>query len=94
MEVGRSLADVVHSADERLLPAASPLVRTAVRSCRAELLELASALFHTDEPVSARGVLRVESLLGSPDSPLYAAGDASLLRREIASAIEELRDVH
>ena len=93
VELARSLMHVVHSADERLLPAASPLVRTAVRTCRAELLDLASVLFHAEEPVSARGVLRVEALLAA-SGPLYGAGDAARLRRDVARALQELRDVH
>jgi hypothetical protein len=38
-ELGRSLTDVVHSADERLLPSASPLNRGSIRELRAPLLE-------------------------------------------------------
>lgn len=94
VELGRSLTHVVHSADERLLPTASPLARASVRACRAELLELASVLFHTEEAVSARGMLRVQSLLVAPGSPLYAAGDTRRLRSEIERAVEELRDRH
>jgi len=41
IQLGRSLIDVVHAADERLLPGASPLNRNSVRARRAELLQLA-----------------------------------------------------
>ena len=60
IDLARSLTDVVHAADERLLPAASPLARAAVRECRPQLLALAARLFDVSKPVSARGVLLVE----------------------------------
>ena len=55
IDLARSLTDVVHSADERLLPAASPIARVAVRECRPQLLALAARLFDVERPVSARG---------------------------------------
>ncbi|SRR5579885_1545338 len=84
VELGRSLADVVHAADERLLPSASPLDRPAVRSARAQLLDLASRLFDADRSVAPRGVLLVERLLHDPAGPLYGRGTSRRLRLELA----------
>ena len=87
VDLGRSVTDVVHSADERLLPGASPVDRSAVRVCRAQLLELASRLHDLDNPVSPRGVLLVEHLLVDGTGPLYGKKDPVRLRH----ALEEIR---
>jgi hypothetical protein len=87
IDLGRSLTDVVHSADERLLPGASPLDRSAVRACRAQLLELASRLHDLRTPVSPRGALLVEHLLVDGSGPLYGRKDPIRLRM----AVEEIR---
>jgi hypothetical protein len=79
ISLGRSLTDVVHAADERLLPAASPVARAAVRDCRPQLLALAARLFDLSTPVSARGVLLVEQLLTNSVAPLYGRCDAGRL---------------
>jgi hypothetical protein len=86
--LGRSLTDVVHSADERLLPTASPLDRGAVRACRAALLELASRLCDLERVVRPRGVLYVERLLEG--GALYAPTSAVRLRADIGRCLEEL----
>jgi hypothetical protein len=78
--LARSLTDVVHAADERLLPAASPIARSAVRQCRPQLLAIAARLFDTSLPVPARGVLLVDRLLTNGSGPLYGHGDADRLR--------------
>lgn len=85
--LGRSLTDIVHSADERLLPSASPLDRAAVRVCRPQLLELASRLHDLSAPVSPRGILLVEHLLTNGSGPLYGRKDPVRLRM----ALEEIR---
>ncbi|HEV2593360.1 MAG TPA: hypothetical protein VGU02_15865 [Gaiellaceae bacterium] len=85
VELGRALTDVVHSADERLLPNAKPLNRGAVRVCRAQLLELAACLFDAERPVTPRGVLLVEHLLR--DGALYGPGN---LRAQLADIQDEL----
>jgi hypothetical protein len=74
IDLARSLTDVVHAADERLLPAASPIVRIAVRECRPQLLAIAARLFEVSKPVPARGVLLVEHLLTDGSGPLYGRG--------------------
>jgi hypothetical protein len=79
IDLARSLTDVVHAADERLLPAASPIARAAVRSCRPQLLAIAARLFEVSKPVSARGVLVVEHLLTDGSGPLYGRGDTGRL---------------
>jgi hypothetical protein len=85
-ELGRSLIDVVHAADERLLPTATPIHRGAVRECRAELLELAARLYDL-RPVTARGVLLTERLVHDGSGPLY--GTAGVQR--LAHAIDVAR---
>lgn len=70
-ELARALADIVHAADERFLPGAKPLDRSAIREARAQLLELASWLFDSDRSVTPRAVLLVARLLDDSGSPLY-----------------------
>lgn len=84
IEIGRSLTDVIHASDERLLPSASPLDRAAVRECRPQLLGLASRLFDLERPVAPRGVLLVEQLLREGDGPLYGRGSPRRLRLQVA----------
>jgi hypothetical protein len=79
IDLARSLTDVVHAADERLLPAASPIARAAVRTCRPQLLALAARLFDVSKSASARGVLLVEQLLTDGAGPLYGHVDAGRL---------------
>lgn len=93
VDLGRSLTDVVHSADERLLPGASPVDRSAVRVCRAQLLDLASRLHNLDNPVSPRGVLLVEHLLVDGTGPLYGKKDPVRLRR-VLEEVRQALDAH
>lgn len=90
VDLGRAVTGVVHAADERLLPGASPLDRAAVRECRSELLELASRLYDLRTPVRARGVLAVEHLLEDGSGPLYGKRDPVRLRRALVEARGEL----
>ena len=92
LSLARSLTDIVHSADERLLPTASPIDRAAVRLCRPELLELASLLFDLAKPVTPRGLVLVERLLVGGDGPLYGRGAASRLRDAVARCAVALED--
>ena len=78
-DLARSLTDVVHAADERLLPAASPIARAAVRACRPQLLAIAARLFEVSKPVPPRGVILVERLLTNGSGPLYGRGDPERL---------------
>ncbi|HVC86482.1 MAG TPA: hypothetical protein VNC40_03550 [Gaiellaceae bacterium] len=93
--LGRSLADSVHRADERLLPNASPLDRGSVRECRPQLLELAALLCDLDHAVTSRGVLLVQQLLADGSGPLYGHGDPNRLRialRRCRATLEGLDD--
>jgi hypothetical protein len=83
LALGRSLTDVVHSSDERLLPSASPLDRATIRACRAPLLELASRLFDLERPVEPRGMLLVERLLADGAGPLYGRSNPRRVRLEL-----------
>lgn len=86
--LARSLTDAVHAADERLLPAASPLDRGVVRECRSELLELASRMCDLAAPVRPRGVLYVERLLAR--GALYAPTSRVRLQQELDRCLAEL----
>lgn len=88
IEIGRALTDAVRGADERLLPAASPLDRGVVRGCRAELLELASRFCDLDTAIRPRGVLLTERLLR--DGALYVPTAAERLRRDLDRCLREL----
>ena len=90
IELGRSLTDVVHSADERLLPSASPLNRATVRASRAQLLALAARLCDLPRPVAPRGVLLVEKLLRDGAGPLYGRSRLSELRVAVDQALAAL----
>jgi hypothetical protein len=91
VELGRSLTDVVHSADERLLPSASPLNRASVRVVRAQLLELAALLYDLSRPVAPRGVLLVERLLYDGSGALYSRNSPNRLRTEVQQALAALK---
>ena len=88
--LGRKLSDVVHAADERLLPGARPLDRAAIRENRAQLLDLASALFDRDRTVSARGIVMIERLLDDSRGPLYGRAEPRRLRLELLHVREAL----
>ena len=90
VELGRSLTDVLHSADERLLPSASPLNRASIRALRAQLLELAARLCDLPRPVAPRGILLVERLLYDGSGPLYSRSAPNRLRVEIQQALAAL----
>jgi hypothetical protein len=90
IDLGRSLTDVVHAADERLLPSASPLDRAAIRATRTQLLELAARLFDLSRPLAPRGVLLVERLLVDGAGPLYSRRAPNRLRAEADRALAAL----
>lgn len=84
-EVERTL----RSLSDTRLPSASPLNRPAARR-NVELLELLAHRLDDDEPVSARGVLRVRQLFRDPASPLYCNRAGELLPRALTRALAEL----
>jgi hypothetical protein len=88
--LGRSLTDVVHAADERLLPGAKPVDRGAVRENRAQLLDLAASLFDAERSVRPRGVLMLERLLRDGSGPLYGRDAPRKLRLALAEIREAL----
>jgi hypothetical protein len=90
IELVRSLTDVVHSADERLLPSASPLNRSSIREVRAQLLELAARLCDLPRGVAPRGILLVERLLHDGSGPLYGRSAANRLRADVLQALAAL----
>jgi hypothetical protein len=90
VDLARALTDIVHAADERLLPTVSPVDRAAVRVCRPQLLELASRLCDLERPVTARGVLLVEVLLADGSGPLYSRRPPDGLAGAVAEAVAEL----
>jgi hypothetical protein len=88
VELARWLTDIVHSADERLLPGASPIDRNAVRAARSQLLEVAARISDTERPVTARGVVLLERLLDG--GAVFGQARASRLRAELAAVREAL----
>jgi hypothetical protein len=90
VELGRSLTHVVHSADERLLPSASPLNRASIRARRGHLLELAARLYDLSRPVAPRGVLLVDRLLYDGSGPLYDRSAPNRLQAEVLQALAAL----
>jgi hypothetical protein len=91
IEAARHLIDVVHAADERFLPGASPIDRGAVRECRPQLLELAARVSDTVRPVAPRGMLLVRQLLDG--GPMYGNGRAPRLCRDVEAAREALEPI-
>jgi hypothetical protein len=90
VELGRALTEVVHAADDRLLPGARPLDRPAIRESRAQLLDVAAALFDGDRAVAPRGILLIEQLLGDGRGPLYGRSEPRRLRVELLNVREAL----
>ena len=90
VELGRSLTDVVHAADERLLPNASPLNRSAIRAQRPALLELAARIYDLSRPVAPRGVLLVDRLLHDGSGALYDRRTPDRLHAEVLQALAAL----
>ena len=90
IDLGRAVTGVVHAADERLLPGATPLDRSAVRACRSELLDLASRLYDLDRPIRPRGVLLLDHLLEDGSGPLYGRRDPARLREALGHVRGEL----
>ena len=90
VELGRALTEVVHAADERLLPGARPLDRAAIRENRSQLLDLASTLHDRDRNVAPRGIVMIEHLLADGRGPLYGHSEPRRLRVELLHVREAL----
>jgi hypothetical protein len=87
-----SLLQVVHAAERRYLPGASPVDRVAAREQQALLLRLASVLADMQRPVRPRGMLLVERLLSGSRSPLYLQRHAIDLRAALTEALQALEE--
>jgi hypothetical protein len=91
--LARAIARTEHDLTAAGLPGASPLNRVAARPHADLLLRLAERLKALDRPVTPRGVLQVEDLVTSPESPLYARERARELRASLLASIEALDGV-
>jgi len=84
----REVERILRAAAADRLPSASPLNRVAVRGSASLLRALADRL-GDGAPVSARGILYLDEILGDPSSPLYGDHD-ELLPRALARVIGAL----
>jgi hypothetical protein len=90
--LSESLVSVVHSAEGRYLPGASPLNRAAARTESPLLLRLAATLAEDGRAVTPRGVLLVEHLLSDGESPLYDRARVDGLHDVLAEALDVLEE--
>ena len=88
--LSESLVSLVHSAEARYLPSASPVNRPAARSESSLLLRLAADLADDGRAVTPRAVLLVERLLTDGDSPLYDRTLADALHDALSEALDVL----
>jgi hypothetical protein len=91
VELARRLIDMIHAADGRLLPGASPVDRVAVRATRPQLLEVAARVCDTERPVTPRGVVLLVRLLD--DGTFFGVDRSTQLRAELAAVREALEPV-
>jgi hypothetical protein len=87
--LAKSLRRVDHAAEASHLPGVAPFNRVAIRACHSELDELISSL-RGNEPVTARGMLLVRSLLDDPSGPLYDRDRSAELEGELRRALVAL----
>ena len=85
----RDVDRILHSLDPDLLPSASPLKRPAARRCRDLFVALAARL-GDEQPVAARGILFVQSVLRDSGSPLYTDDAESSLAPALRRALGAL----
>src|SRR5262249_27379841 len=90
--LARSIRGLKHDLSPGVLPGASPLDRIGTRPHVDLLAQLADRLAGLARPVSPLGVLQVEELLTSPDSPLYAHEHALQIRPALRQCLELLDD--
>jgi hypothetical protein len=86
----RDVNHLLRSLDPARLPSASPLKRPAARR-HSDLFTALAARLGDEQPVAARGMLLVQSLLRDPTSPLYADDADSYLGpalRRVTGALE------
>jgi hypothetical protein len=90
LDLAHELRSLVRHASARLLPAASPVNRGAVRVESPVLLEVADRLADLDRPVAARGVVVLRRLLDDRDGPLYDRDRARELGSDLDAALDAL----
>jgi hypothetical protein len=88
--LARSVARTVRDLSPVTLPGASPLNRIAARPHLDLFRLLAERIGDFDRPVEPRGVLLVQDLLASSDSPLYARERADELRGRLLACLNAL----
>jgi hypothetical protein len=71
LDLAHSIRSLVHDAQPKYLPSASPFNRLAVRAESDQLLAVAARLADLERPVAARGVVLVGRLLTDGSGPLY-----------------------
>jgi hypothetical protein len=71
LDLAHEVRSLVRHASARLLPAASPVNRGAVRVESHALLAIADRLADLDRPVPARGIVMLRRLLDDRDGQLY-----------------------
>jgi hypothetical protein len=88
--LAREIARTEQALSPAKLPGASPLNRVATRPQVELLRALSDRLLALDRPVTWHGVLELEHLLRSPDSPLYTPAGESEVRAALLSALAAL----
>jgi hypothetical protein len=88
LDLAHELRSLVRHASARLLPAASPVNRGAVRVESPVLLDIAHRLADLGRPVAARGIVMLRRLLDDRDGPLYDRDRAG----ELGDAFETVLD--
>jgi hypothetical protein len=91
--LARAVARTERNLSPARLPGTSPLNRVAARPHADLFLRLAERLRAFDRQVSPRAVLKVEDLLTSPESPLYARERAREVRASLLASIAALNNV-
>ena len=86
IDLARRLTDIVHAADERLLPGASPVDRAAVRASRPQLLEVAAPRLRYRPAGDRRAVVLLVERLLDGGSRSSGTGRTERLRVELAAA--------
>jgi hypothetical protein len=71
LDLAHSVRSLVHDAEPRYLPSASPFNRLAVRPETDRLNDVAARLADLERPVAARGVVLLDRLLTDGSGPLY-----------------------
>lgn len=90
LDLAHELRSLVRHASARLLPAASPVNRGAVRVESPVLQELAERLSDLGRPVAPRGVVMLRRLLDDRDGPVYERDRAAELGDTLDSVLDAL----